>query len=88
MPEFSAWVAAAEAIERASIGDSFYLALFTGHDIPCDPSCSGDGFLLSGLYRERSVNLVNSSHGVRRTTYDVRPQNVARDPFRSRQPFP
>ncbi|MEH2523493.1 MULTISPECIES: hypothetical protein [unclassified Bradyrhizobium] len=30
MPEFSAWVAAADAIERASIGDSFYLALFTG----------------------------------------------------------
>ncbi|MGY3587527.1 hypothetical protein ACVIGB_003421 [Bradyrhizobium sp. USDA 4341] len=30
MQEFSAWVAAADAIERASIGDSFYLALFTG----------------------------------------------------------
>jgi hypothetical protein len=30
MPEFSAWVAAADAIERPSIGDSFYLALFTG----------------------------------------------------------
>ena len=30
MREFSAWVAAADAIERASIGDSFYLALFTG----------------------------------------------------------
>jgi hypothetical protein len=30
MLEFSAWVAAADAIERASIGDSFYLALFTG----------------------------------------------------------
>ena len=30
MPEFSAWVAAADAIERTSIGDSFYLALFTG----------------------------------------------------------
>jgi len=30
MPEFSSWVAAADAIERASIGDSFYLALFTG----------------------------------------------------------
>src|SRR5216684_3795115 len=30
MPEFSAWVAAADAIERSSIGDSFYLALFTG----------------------------------------------------------
>jgi hypothetical protein len=30
MPEFSAWVASADAIERASIGDSFYLALFTG----------------------------------------------------------
>lgn len=30
MPEFSAWVAAAAAIERSSIGDSFYLALFTG----------------------------------------------------------
>ncbi|WP_338821810.1 hypothetical protein [Bradyrhizobium septentrionale] len=30
MGEFSAWVAAADAIERASIGDSFYLALFTG----------------------------------------------------------
>jgi hypothetical protein len=30
MPEFSAWVAAADAIERSSVGDSFYLALFTG----------------------------------------------------------
>ena len=30
MPEFSAWVAAADAIERPSIGNSFYLALFTG----------------------------------------------------------
>ena len=30
MSEFSAWVAAADAIERASIGDNFYLALFTG----------------------------------------------------------
>jgi hypothetical protein len=30
MPQFSAWVAAADAIERSSIGDSFYLALFTG----------------------------------------------------------
>jgi hypothetical protein len=30
MPEFSAWVAATDAIERPSIGDSFYLALFTG----------------------------------------------------------
>ena len=30
MPEFSSWVAAADAIERSSIGDSFYLALFTG----------------------------------------------------------
>jgi hypothetical protein len=30
MPEFSAWVAAADAIERTSIGDSFYLGLFTG----------------------------------------------------------
>jgi hypothetical protein len=30
MPEFSAWVAASDAIERFSIGDSFYLALFTG----------------------------------------------------------
>jgi hypothetical protein len=30
MLEFSAWVAAADAIERTSIGDSFYLALFTG----------------------------------------------------------
>jgi len=30
MLEFSAWVAAADAIERSSIGDSFYLALFTG----------------------------------------------------------
>ena len=29
MPEFSAWVAAADAIERPSIGNSFYLALFT-----------------------------------------------------------
>jgi hypothetical protein len=28
MPEFSAWVAAADTIERASIGDSFYLALW------------------------------------------------------------
>jgi len=28
MPELSAWVAAADAIERSSIGDSFYLALF------------------------------------------------------------
>jgi len=30
MPEFSSWVAGADAIDRASIGDSFYLALFTG----------------------------------------------------------
>ncbi|MET4418838.1 hypothetical protein [Bradyrhizobium sp. RT3a] len=30
MPEFSAWVAAADAIERPSVGDSFHLALFTG----------------------------------------------------------
>lgn len=30
MTEFAAWVAAGDAIERASIGDSFYLALFTG----------------------------------------------------------
>jgi hypothetical protein len=30
MPEFSAWVAATDAIKRSSIGDSFYLALFTG----------------------------------------------------------
>jgi hypothetical protein len=30
MPEFSAWVAATDAIDRCSIGDSFYLALFTG----------------------------------------------------------
>jgi len=30
MREFSAWVAAADAIKRASIGDSLYLALFTG----------------------------------------------------------
>jgi hypothetical protein len=29
MLEFSAWVAAADAIERTSIGDSFYLGLFT-----------------------------------------------------------
>jgi hypothetical protein len=30
MPQLSAWVAAADAIERASIGDGFYRALFTG----------------------------------------------------------
>jgi len=30
MAEFCAWVDAADAIERASIGDSLYLALFTG----------------------------------------------------------
>jgi len=30
MPEFSAWVAASDEITRHSIGDSFYLALFTG----------------------------------------------------------
>jgi hypothetical protein len=30
MSEFSAWVAAAGAIERPSVGDSFHLALFTG----------------------------------------------------------
>jgi len=30
MSEFSAWVAAADAIERTSVGDSFHLALFTG----------------------------------------------------------
>ena len=29
MPECSAWVATADAIERTSIGDSLYLALFT-----------------------------------------------------------
>lgn len=30
IPEFLAWVAAADALGRPSIGDSFYLALFTG----------------------------------------------------------
>ena len=30
MPKFSAWVAVADATERTSIGDSFYLAPFTG----------------------------------------------------------
>jgi hypothetical protein len=30
MSEFFAWVAAADAIERPSVGDSFHLALFTG----------------------------------------------------------
>lgn len=30
MPEFAAWVAAVDAIGKPSIGDSFYLGLFTG----------------------------------------------------------
>jgi hypothetical protein len=36
------------------------------------------------LVKGHSENIVNSSHGVRRTTT----KNVARDPFRSRRPFP